>query len=62
MNFYRPNHGRLFGVCEGLGDYFRIDPLFPRLAFAVALFTPFPAGLIYFLITLLTSRHPDQSM
>lgn len=62
MTFYRSNHGKLFGVCEGLGDYFRIDPFFPRLAFAVALFTPFPAALVYFLITLLTSRHPNPTM
>ena len=32
------NHGKIAGVCSGLGDYFNIDPVIIRLIFLSALF------------------------
>jgi phage shock protein C len=29
--------GVLFGVCQGLGDYFNIDPVFIRIAWVLTL-------------------------
>ena len=30
-----PDDGIIFGVCEGLGNYFNIDPLFFRLIWMI---------------------------
>ncbi len=38
--FTRRKKGRiLMGLCAGLGDYFRIDPIIIRLAFLLGFFT-----------------------
>jgi len=41
--------GKILGVCEGLGDYFDIDPTVIRIAFVVALVF-FGSGLVLYLI------------
>ena len=47
-------HGKIFGVCGGIGDYFGIDPLFVRVGFVVgALASVGTAGLIYLAIALI---------
>ena len=40
--------GKIAGICEGLGDYFNIDPVIFRLLFLFGLF--FCGGLIVYLI------------
>ncbi|MFC1593367.1 PspC domain-containing protein [Candidatus Neomarinimicrobiota bacterium] len=33
------NEAKIGGVCAGLGDYFKIDPVIVRLAFLLLIFT-----------------------
>jgi phage shock protein PspC (stress-responsive transcriptional regulator) len=41
-------NGIIGGVCEGLGEYFEVDPILLRLLFVITFFTPLtPAVLIY---------------
>ena len=48
MRKIQRGEGRIGGVCEGLGDYFEVDPVLFRLLFIVMFLTPFPpATLIY---------------
>ena len=39
----------LLGVCQGLGEEIGIDPLFPRLAFALGLFFSLEATVVVYL-------------
>ena len=39
---------KLAGICSGIGDYFKIDPIMIRLLFLVALFLG--GGLIVYII------------
>ncbi|MEE2953911.1 MAG: PspC domain-containing protein, partial [Bacteroidota bacterium] len=39
-------NGRIGGVCEGLGDYFEVDPVLFRLLFIVAIFTPLVPAIL----------------
>ena len=59
MKYLKRNvHNKILGgVCAGLGDYFKIDPLILRIAF-VALFFVYGAGLIPYAVLwiLLPSR------
>jgi phage shock protein C len=52
---YRSRHNRiLFGVCGGLGEYLKIDPVLLRIA-AILLLIPgvFPAVVAYLIMTLI---------
>lgn len=40
----------LGGVCEGLGEYFGIDPVIFRIVFAVLFFTPYPSFITYLIL------------
>lgn len=52
--YLNENDGMLFGVCEGLGDYFDLDPLLFRIAFVLI-----PSiQLLYFVIAICASRRP----
>jgi phage shock protein PspC (stress-responsive transcriptional regulator) len=61
MNLYRSSRDKkLFGVCGGLAEAFRIDPTLLRLIVAVATF--FSAGtvlLLYILFALVLPKEPD---
>ena len=47
---YLSDHDRkIGGVCGGLAEYFDIDPIIPRIAWAVAFFC-YGAGLVLSLI------------
>ncbi len=35
--YRNPVEGKIAGVCEGIGDYFNIDPVIVRLIFLMAL-------------------------
>ena len=41
--------GVLFGVCEGLGEYFKMDPTFIRIAWTLA-FICYGTGAIAYLL------------
>ena len=46
---YRNKQGaKIAGICSGIGDYFKIDPVMIRLLFLVALFLG--GGLIVYII------------
>jgi len=47
--FRDTEYGKLGGVCEGLGYYFGIDPVWIRLAFAIAFFV-FGSGFLLYII------------
>ena len=52
----------LFGVCSGLGEYFRVDPSVIRFAFALLIILSRGVGLIvYVLIGLLTPEAKDEA-
>jgi phage shock protein C len=58
--FYRDKfNGKLLGVCSGLSDYFKIDPLWFRLAL-VLLFFVFNIFvlLVYFIVAMVTPKKP----
>ena len=42
------HNGEIAGICKGLGDYFKIDPVIFRLLFLLGLFSG--GGLIVYLI------------
>lgn len=44
--------GKLFGVCEGIGQYFNIDPSIVRLIFLVAFFYKGWGVIPYIILTI----------
>ena len=62
--FTRRRKGKiLLGLCAGLGDYFRIDPVIIRLAFVLGFFT-LPSGLallVFYLIAALVVPYGDAA-
>jgi len=62
QRLYRvPEDGRIAGLCAGLGEYFRVDPVFFRLAWvAVTVMTGVvPGTLAYLIAWLLVPREPQ---
>lgn len=54
---YRVKEGRvLAGVCNGIGEYFDIDPIVFRLLFLVGFFSAFPAFLTYVILWMLMPK------
>jgi len=63
--FTRKREGRVWlGLCSGLGDYFRIDPLIIRLGFVLGFFT-LQSGLalliFYIIASLVVPYGPSAS-
>ena len=60
--FTRSRKGKVFlGLCAGLGDYFRIDPIIIRLAFLLGFFT-LSSGLalvVFYIIAALVVPYGD---
>ena len=53
--FYRIyDNKKIFGVCGGIGNFTKSDPLIWRLLFFFLIFTPFPIITGYLLTTILT--------
>ena len=44
------SEGVLGGVCEGMGDYFSIDPIIFRLIFIALFLLPSPGGILTYII------------
>lgn len=54
-------NGKWLGVCEGLGDYTGVDPLWIRLGFLVLFFATFPIMLfVYIALAMITSQKPND--
>jgi phage shock protein C len=52
-------NGKWLGVCEGLGDYTGVDPLWIRLGFLVLFFATFPLMFfVYIGLAMVTSEQP----
>ena len=51
-NLYRIKNSTtmLAGVSQGLAEYFNVDVTIIRILFVVLFFTPFPVGIIYFIL------------
>ena len=60
--FTRLKKGKVFlGLCAGLGDYFKIDPIIIRLAFLLGFFT-LASGLalvVFYIIAALVVPYGD---
>ena len=59
---YRGRQGRLItGLCQGLGEYFGVDPVIIRLIALLALFSTMGLAVIvlYFVFTLIVPRKPE---
>ncbi len=57
--FYRSRTDRvLFGVCGGLGQYFKVDPILFRLFFVLLLFVEGSGILLYLVMVLVTQEEP----
>lgn len=54
-------NGKWLGVCEGLGNYTGVDPLWIRLGFLVLFFTTFPLMFfVYIGLAMVTSQQPGD--
>lgn len=59
---YRSRKNRILGgVCGGLGEYFGIDPVIVRLAWAFFAFMGGSGILAYFIAWLIIPENPDKS-
>lgn len=57
--FYRSRTDRvLFGVCGGLGQYFKVDPILFRLLFVLLLFVEGSGILLYLIMVIVTPEEP----
>jgi len=54
--YRNPNEGKIAGVCEGMGDYFEIDPIIFRLMFLLALFMG--GGLLVYIVAWIVVPKP----
>lgn len=53
---------RLAGVCGGLAEYFKIDPIIPRIIFIILLLPGGLPGIVpYILMWILLKPNPSQS-
>ncbi len=60
---YRSEENKIIGgVFGGIGEYFDVDPVLIRLAFAVILvFTAFIPGIVFYLLALIIiPRRPEK--
>lgn len=54
-------NGKWLGVCEGLGNYTGVDPLWIRLGFLVLFFATFPLMFfVYIGLAMVTSQQPGN--
>lgn len=58
---YRSRKERmLFGVCGGLGEYFKIDPTLVRLAFVIATLLGGPGLIAYVVLLIVVPEETEQ--
>ena len=61
---YREKKGRMItGLCQGIGEYFAIDPVIGRLAALLLLFSPIGFGtlLLYFIFSIVVPSRPREN-
>ena len=59
---YRSDSDRVIaGVCGGLGDYFKVDPIWMRIIFIVLLFGGGFSLLLYVLMWLIVPLAPKKT-
>lgn len=52
-------NGKWLGICEGLGEYTGVDPLWIRIGFLILLFATFPLMFfVYIGLAMVTSEKP----
>jgi phage shock protein C len=55
---YRSRTRTIAGVCTGLADYFKVEPLLVKIAFFAAIWNPIPIILTYFMLWILMNKEP----
>lgn len=50
------SNGKVFGVCQGLANYFGIDPLIVRLVFVLGTLIGFGSFVLIYLVIALLAR------
>jgi phage shock protein PspC (stress-responsive transcriptional regulator) len=55
---YRSRTRTIAGVCTGLADYFKVEPLLVKIAFFAAIWSPIPITLTYFMLWILMNKEP----
>jgi len=61
---YREKKGRMItGLCQGIGEYFAIDPVIVRLVALLLLVSPVGFGtfLLYFIFSIVVPRRPQSA-
>lgn len=59
---YRSRTNRMiFGVCGGLGEYFKVDPVFIRVLFMLLVIPTGVSAFLYVLMAILIPIEPVQS-
>ena len=48
------------GVCGGLGEFFKVDPIIFRLIFLMLLFGVGSGAMIYIVMMLIVPEEPDE--
>lgn len=51
---YRSNNGYILGLCQGIGEYFEIDPNIIRILFIICS----PSILLYLIISIFIPKNP----
>jgi len=57
--YRNPKNGKIAGVCEGIGDYFEIDPIIIGLLLLIALFMG--GGFLVYIIAWIVVPQKDTS-
>lgn len=55
---YRSRYGTIAGVCTGIADYMKIEPLVVQVLFIALCWTPIPMVLIYIFLWIFMKKEP----
>lgn len=53
---------KVCGVCGGIAEYFNIDATIVRVIWAVLIFVPFPALIVYLICALVMPENPNDTI
>lgn len=58
---YRSNDNKIFlGICGGIGEYLKVDPVIIRIIFVVLIFAGFSGILAYIVAAFIIPKRPDK--
>lgn len=57
-----PNRGKIAGVCEGLGEYFNMDPAILRILFLVLLLVVGGGLITYIVFWIIMPKSPADTI